>query len=247
MASFSALDIVHLWEIGRRQHPLDQALTILELACPEIERGTLAALTIGQRDTLIFQLREQTFGERLDVFVECPHCHERLEFSLPSADLRDLSGAQKSDPVYEFDDFAVGMKISFRLPDSRDLAVALGSGTPENARAMLIQQCVIEASLDDRRVSAHDLPGTAITMLAARMAECDPVADILLNLDCLACHVEWQQPFDIVSFFWAEITVQAKRLLREVHTLAQAYGWGEVDILSMSATRRNYYLEMISG
>ncbi|MFZ4859041.1 MAG: phage baseplate protein [Desulfuromonadaceae bacterium] len=247
MASFSALDMVHLWEVGRRQHPLEQALTILEVACPEIARSTLSALTIGQRDTLIFQLREQTLGERLDALVECPQCHERLEFSMPSVDLRNRPEARQSDPVYECDDFETGMKMTFRLPDSRDLAVASGNGTPEAARAMLVERCVIEASLDGTRVSAHELPDTAITMLAERMAECDPVADILLNLDCPACHAEWQQPFDIVSFFWSEITVQAKRLLREVHTLAHAYGWREVDILSMSTTRRNYYLEMISG
>jgi len=51
--------------------------------------------------------------------------------------------------------------------------------------------------------------------------------------------------FDIASFFWAEICVQAKRLLREVHTLARAYGWREMDILSMSPARRQFYLEMV--
>lgn len=238
---------MHLWEVGRRQHSLDRALTMLALACPEIDRSTLAALTIGQRDTLLFQLREQTFGERLDAFAECPQCHERLEFSMPSADLRNLSEAHISDPVYEFDDFEEGIKMSFRLPDSRDLAAVSASGTPETGYAMLIQRCVIEAILDGRNVSAHDLPDTMIATLATHMAECDPVADILLNLDCPACRAGWQQPFDIVSFFWTEITVRAKRLLREVHTLAQAYGWGEAYILALSAIRRNYYLEMIHG
>jgi len=52
--------------------------------------------------------------------------------------------------------------------------------------------------------------------------------------------------FDIVSFFWSEICVQAKRLLREVHILARAYGWREADILSMSAARRQLYLEMVT-
>ena len=35
------------------------------------------------------------------------------------------------------------------------------------------------------------------------------------------------------------------RLLRQVHTLAMAYGWREIDILSMSALRRQVYLEML--
>jgi hypothetical protein len=48
-----------------------------------------------------------------------------------------------------------------------------------------------------------------------------------------------------VTFFWSEISAEARRLLLEVHNLASAYGWSESDILSMSALRRRYYLEMI--
>ena len=53
-------------------------------------------------------------------------------------------------------------------------------------------------------------------------------------------------PPDIASFFWSEIHSWAQRALREVATLARAYGWREADILSMSARRRQAYLEMIS-
>lgn len=238
---------MHLWEAGRLQHPLDRAITILAFACPEIDRSTLATLTIGQRDALLFELREQTFGGKLDVFVECPQCCERLEFSLPLAPLRNLSEAQPFDPGHDLDVIEERMKMTFRLPDSRDLAAVIESGTTETARAMLVERCIIEASIDGKRISANDVPDIIIAKLVARMAECDPVADILLNLDCPSCNTGWQQPFDIVSFFWAEITVQAKRLLREVHTLARAYGWAEGAILSLSAARRNFYLEMISG
>ena len=37
----------------------------------------------------------------------------------------------------------------------------------------------------------------------------------------------------------------ARRLLLDVHQLASAYGWSEMEILSLSATRRNAYLEMV--
>jgi hypothetical protein len=40
------------------------------------------------------------------------------------------------------------------------------------------------------------------------------------------------------------LTTWVRRLLREVHTLALAYGWREADILNMSARRRRFYLEM---
>jgi hypothetical protein len=78
------------------------------------------------------------------------------------------------------------------------------------------------------------------------MAACDPQAEVLLDLNCPACGHGWQALFDVVAFFWAELAAQAKRLLREVHTLARAYGWREADILGMSARRRQFYLEMVT-
>jgi hypothetical protein len=247
MGPYSALDIVHLWEAGLLQHPLDRALTMLVLACPEMERSTLATLTLGQRDRLLFDLREQTFGTKLDTIAECPQCRACLEFSLPLADIRDKSSNLTSIPVRDFELAEEGIKLTFRLPDSKDLAVAAGSSQAETARAILVQLCVITAKQNGTSLPAHGLTDNVISRLSEKMAECDPFADILLNLDCPSCHVEWQQSFDIVSFFWAEITTHAKRLLHEVHTLARAYGWGEAEILLMSAARRNCYLEILGG
>ena len=76
------------------------------------------------------------------------------------------------------------------------------------------------------------------------MARRDPQAEVLLDLDCPACNHRWQILFDIASFFYAEVSAYAKRLLREVHTLARRYGWREADILSMSTARRQFYIEL---
>ncbi len=81
--------------------------------------------------------------------------------------------------------------------------------------------------------------------LGERMASADPMAETRLTLRCPECGEEWEETFDIVSFFWAEIEAQAKRLLFEIHTLALAYGWTESEILSLSEPRRALYLEMV--
>lgn len=244
MAPFSARDIVRLWEEGARQHPLDRALTILARACPTIGRERLAALIIGQRDALLLQLREETFGRRMDAYAECPECRGKLEFSLDTAEFLSLSGQPAAD---RFSFKEEGVDVTYRLPGSRDLAASGECTAPEAARAVLLERCLLQSCLDGREVLPIDLPETVIAGIASHMSENDPVGDILLNLDCPACSVGWEQAFDIASFFWTEITVQAKRLLREVHVLARAYGWGEEEILSMSAGRRNYYLEMVEG
>ena len=78
-----------------------------------------------------------------------------------------------------------------------------------------------------------------------RLAACDPcernpavhAIDKLGNRESVA--------LDIASFVWSEIHAWAIRLLHDVHALALAYGWREVDILTMSPWRRQAYLELI--
>jgi len=242
MRSLSAHDLLEVWEVGEDQHPLDRALTLLAVACPELTWDELAALSIGQRDARLLTLRERTSGPKLNGFAKCPRCAERLEFGMAAADLRVVAQPDAGEEAQEL--VMDGLVLRFRLPSSRDLAAVLDCQDPAAARNLLVQRCVIEASRDGVSVACSELPAEAITGLAQRMAECDPQAEVLLNLRCPACDHTWQALFDIVAFFWAELVTQAKRLLHEVHTLARAYGWREADILSMSARRRQFYLEM---
>ncbi|MCC6862850.1 MAG: hypothetical protein IT158_30025 [Bryobacterales bacterium] len=124
---------------------------------------------------------------------------------------------------------AAGGPWPFRLPNSLDLAAASEAGTPEEARRILMERCGI----------TEDLIGQA--------AEADPLADVELGLQCPACEQWWEAPFDIVRHFWSEIDAWARRVLREVHVLASAYGWSEPEILALSPWRRQLYLEMASG
>jgi hypothetical protein len=84
-------------------------------------------------------------------------------------------------------------------------------------------------------------------LIARRMADCDPRANIELALECPACGHNWEALFDVVSFFWKEIEAWSRRVLGEVHALASAYGWTEREILALSPWRREFYLQMVSG
>ena len=55
------------------------------------------------------------------------------------------------------------------------------------------------------------------------------------------------ESFDIVSFFWSELTAWSIRILDHVHRLASAYGWSEADILTMTPSRREMYLARIGA
>jgi hypothetical protein len=105
----------------------------------------------------------------------------------------------------------------------------------------------LEARHEEEPVEVDGLPESVHASLADRMEQVESQADLRLELTCSECESVWSVLLDIASFFWGEISVLAKRLLREVHTLARAYGWREADILAMSAVRRGFYLEIVAG
>jgi hypothetical protein len=90
-----------------------------------------------------------------------------------------------------------------------------------------------------------DLPEPVLAALVDAVTERDPQAETRFQLTCAACGHRWSALFDVVSFFWTELAARAERLLIEVHALARAYGWREADVLTMSESRRHFYLELV--
>jgi hypothetical protein len=244
MHRLSAHDILQVWELGQGRHPVDRALLCLAIACPELTWDEIATLSIGQRDAYLLTLREQTFGATLGGFAQCPQCAERLEFTVTAAELRGASAQNSRAHEQELVSGERGLR--FRPLNSWDLAAVTDCEDVETARRLLVRRCVLQVDGGEKAFSPEELSEEVVSQLALRIADCDPQAEVLLSLTCPGCAHHWQAVFDIESFLWTEICVQAKRLLREVHTLARAYGWREVDILSMSATRRQMYMEMVS-
>ena len=248
MRRVSGAALLRIWEYGEGRHPLDQAIRILAEAFPEVELDSLATLSIGQRDAYLLEIYKSTFGGRLNALVDCPQCRETLELPLRVDDIRVAPEAEvtgEADCLH-----ADGYAVRFRLPNSIDLATAVhqadGLADLAAARAILLQRCVLEATHTGHAVAVTDLPDPVITALGARLEACDPQAEVQLHLTCPACDHHWRALFDIVTFFWAKVSSQAKVLLRDVHTLAQAYGWHEADIVAMSEVRRQCYLEMLT-
>jgi hypothetical protein len=243
MRSLTAADIVRIWDQGQAWHSIDRALLLLAYALPETPSEELLALSVGQRNTQLLRTRQLTIGNQLEGLVTCPQCSETLEFNV---NVSQLLLPEPELPVREVTLDA--WQVRFRLPDSTDLAALLAcSHDIPAARQVLIERCLLAASQDGKERPMHDLPETVILQAVEAMGEADPQADMRFSLSCQGCGHEWSAVFDIVSFFWAEVSAQAKRLLREVHQLASAYGWRESEILAMSSQRRHTYLEFVSG
>lgn len=243
MRPLTAADIIRVWESGDKQDAAARAVNMLAAAFPEKRGQELWRLSLGQRNEHLLGVRERLFGPELNAFSECLNCGAQLEFTLSVGALRGEGLVASSETEFELE--AEGYALRFRLLDSLDLRAAAAAISVHAARKLLAERCVLGAHYGTETVTVSELPDTVIERLAARLAECDPQAEVLIDLACPACERSWQVPFDISSFIYTEISAQARRLLREVHALARAYAWHEADILAMSARRRRYYLEML--
>jgi len=181
--------------------------------------------------------------------VDCPECGERLElaFDLDDLGVTEVGGAGGFGEDGVMDVEVAGERVRFRLPHSLDLEVLAGLDDPSRARATLLERCVLEADGGESGNVHAPLTPAVATAVAAAMEAADPHASILLSSSCPSCGHGWDTPFDILTWFWDEIEAWGRRLLREVHVLARAYGWSEGDILGMSTWRRRHYLELVAG
>jgi hypothetical protein len=243
MRSLSASELVEVWERGLGQHPVERALTLL-IRCGTDTREQLAALSIGRRDLRLLQVYECLFGPTIEAFAECPACEERLEYSLA---IGELMVQPVPEEVAELTLVATEVSLRLRLPNSSDLRAVIPCADIAAARQILLERCILEASKGGKAVPVETLPEQVVQTIAARLAGADPQAEMLVELCCAGCRHRWQVILDIEYFLWAKISALAKRLLREVHALARAYGWCESDILRLSALRRQSYLELVGS
>lgn len=242
MRALTAAEIIQTWETAYRFHPIDQALSILQLVMPEHNRDELAALPLGQRDTLLLALRRATFGESLPGTSHCPECGEAVEFELSCSAL----ATNVPEPQHKHIS-RDGYSMTIRPLNSFDLAAAAGETTVQQARNLLVRRCVVEARYQGKMIGPETLPQEIKNGITETALIADPQAEMLLDLNCPACQHHWHNILDIGHILWLEISTRAQRLLLDVHLLAKAYGWTESEILKLSPTRRATYLQMVTA
>jgi hypothetical protein len=222
-------ELLSMWERGDGQRPSRRALALLSAL--EADAEELASLPVGRRDAALLSLREQLFGSAFTGVTSCPACGEEIEIAFDASEVRREGGVDASTLRIVEGDFA----FEVRLPNSLDLEAVEGLDDVGVARERLLARCAGDVVL------APEL----VELVAARMAESDPQADVAIDVACPSCAHGWREPFDIVTFLWTEVAVFAKRLLGDVHELARAYGWSEGEILALSPARRAAYLELV--
>jgi hypothetical protein len=239
----TASELLTAWERGAAAPAGRRALELAGLARPDLAEAECEALTAGERDAALLDLRERLFGSRLDAVLTCPGCGESLELAPAVAELR-ADGAV--GPAEERTLSEGGCEISFRQPTAFDLAEIADEPDAELALERLLERCVLEATVGGRRVKPGELPEDTVAAVDAALAAADPQADLELGVECPTCGHRSTTRFDVATFLWSELERFALGTLREIHVLASAYGWSESQILELGA-RRRLYLELIEG
>ncbi|NRR29667.1 hypothetical protein HSX11_05670 [Oxalobacteraceae bacterium] len=249
MTMLSESDWLQAWERSCGQ---PAALRPCAVLAPLFEQGQAAAerLSVGQRDACLIDLCQALFGPGAHAVAHCPRCAELLEMELSLPQLRlpappepEVGLAHGLELALDAD--GARYRLSFRLPDSADLAAIAAWGGMDAAKQALLGRCVIQASRNDLPVAVAALPPTVVAALAQAMAEADPQAASELALECPACGHRWNEVFDISHFLLHALDDWAQRLLDQVHMLAKAYGWTEATVLALTPMRRARYLERV--
>jgi hypothetical protein len=244
MRRLSVQEMIGVWEKGELRSPVDQALLLLQAGEPEESLSDLAKLHVGERDRRLLQLRERTFGPHLSCSVDCPWCSEGLHFEFETRQLVQTGAAEQAA---SFSGTAGDVAVTFRLPTSEDLVDAMDAESPEESRLRILGRCLLSVQKDGGELPVANVPESVIEQVCELMSHSDPQAETRFGVQCLSCGKSWQTTLDVTAFFWKEVSVRARRALSEVHLLASTYGWSEQEILSMSAVRREFYLQMVNA
>lgn len=232
-------EILLLWERAGHLGPVERALALAEAAGADPRR--LREEPVGATNAQVLLLRESLHAHDLSATSTCPECGQRVEFTMDPAALRDVV------PVTTAGSRDVGgFVVQWRLPTPQDLLEVVGMPDPE---AALRERCLTVRSLAGEDVGAGALTGAvaveAVTAVEAAMAEADPLAEVLVALECPECGRLFDADLDLGRFVWAEVDARARRLLHEVDLLARAYGWTEPEVLALSEARRAAYLRLV--
>lgn len=243
MRTLTSRELLSVWERGAALPVAGKAL-LLASACTDMSEEELSKMPIGRRDALLLGIRERMFGPHVDSVAKCAGCGIRLETGFDIKDIiTEPPEEGEGSPSFNLD----GFRITCRLPDTNDLLAISGCMDVAEGRKILLSRCLTGIRRNGEDIRADQLPTAVIEAVSERMAERDPQANVELAMVCPDCGHGWSAIFDIASYLWEELEETVYRILGEVHMLAGSYGWSESEILSMSAWRRQYYINMIYG
>lgn len=240
----SGPELLEIWERGSNLPLLQKKILLANLAVEESGTKPVSELSVGEAEVSMAKLHQLLFGRQIEATASCPACGQRIELQF---DLNEIALNTTREPSSPLTRIIGSLRVDFRLPTLVDLTLLGEREDTATRKLFLLKHCLLHTSENGEERSFEELPAAVLETIEQTMEEVDSAADIRLSLSCPACVHKWNAVFDITMFLWNKLDVWARRTLRDVHQLASAYGWGESEILSLTPSRRSYYLGLINA
>jgi len=222
--------------------PVD-AISLLDrvlVAAPgdAVAPGTVATLTVADRDRLLAAVHVHTYGPRISTSVSCAGCKAMfdVDFSLAELQKHQDIESQRGDIERRPDgSFRLADGRRFRLPTGEDECAVLGMA-PEEAKAELLRRCLLDGD-----------PTQDTADVDRAMDDTGPVLALELAASCPECGQEQAVFFDVQRYLLTALSQERHLLVHEVHMLARAYGWSLTEIMSLPRSTRRGLVELVDA
>lgn len=218
MAGPTGSAILVIYGRGMAAGPAERASLLCAAAGGDSDR-----LSVGDVDRAIWGWLRATFDGPHDAVLTCAACGDDVEFTLP-------------------DDFA------WPARQGDDMVTVVHGGAEHRMRMPRLADLRGGTLARDRLADGAPWDDPAFAAAAeAALLEADPGIRVEVRLDCAACGAAQVTVFDAAGFAWARLEQAARRVVREVATLARAFGWSEAELTAMTPERRAIWLAEVEG
>lgn len=211
-----------------------------------INAQSLWQWTVCERLQGLLAIANASTGANTAAIAVCSNadCREQVELQL------GLSSFADEEPANKFDWLSPeGEKISCRLPTGQDQLAwqnhAQAGHDAQHNNELWLAKRLIE-HIKNQSTSAH-LSDAWIDSLGIALNAADPLTSLDIDVSCPFCHQRLRVDVDLEQLLIEGLRLQQRRLIEQIHRLANAYHWSENDIASLPSWRRERYLARVAA
>ena len=208
-----------------------------------IDAESLWLWTVSERLQGLLAIANASTGAATAAVAICSNadCREQIELEL------GLSGFADEEPANNLDWLSPeGEKIACRLPTGDDqrawhFHAQLESGADES---WLVKRLIAETANEFNSELMND---AWIDSLGNALSVADPLTALNIDIVCPFCNQALRVDVDLEQLLIEGLRLQQRRLIEQIHRLANNYHWSENDIASLPSWRRERYLSRIAA
>lgn len=192
-------------------------------------RIKLEELTLSDFDLCVSHLYEQLYGSRVNCEVSCQFCGDGFEFDIELSDFKStMFLAQKEYSRNEDGDYvSTNEQQVFTLPKVSDL-----KSLKNNPAESWLKKFLKNGDCDHEQLQEH-------------IETAGPLMSQDISANCPNCSETNLVRFDLIRYCLQSLKEEQKLLLKEVHIIANKYGWGLDEILLLSRSVRRKFASYI--